>query len=157
MLQIAQPKDFEPYPPPTLPEHIETPASETDTSSLSKLDEAPMFTAQDKGKGKAVDEALAVAAAGGGGVAMAVGMKSFSNDSFAENVRRTVQTDPILVCFTLLTPPSRCCGAGPARVVDFYGELRYPARLGDDGARSALGAARRASLDRCCCRRASAR
>lgn len=82
----TQPKDFEPYPPPSLPEQVETPGSETDASSLSKLDEAPMFTAQDKGKGKAVDEALAVAAAGGGGVAMAVGMKSFSNDSPAETV-----------------------------------------------------------------------
>ena len=102
MLQIAQPKDFEPYPPPTLPEHVETRASETDASSLSKLDEAPMFTAQDKGKGKAVDEALAVAAAGGGGVAMAVGMKSFSNDSPVENV------SALFANWSDLSPASLC-------------------------------------------------
>ncbi|GAA5882968.1 hypothetical protein JCM3774_002936 [Rhodotorula dairenensis] len=94
LLGQAAPKDFEPYPPPTVPESVETPVAgggEREGSPLTKLDEAPMFTAQDKGKGKAVEEALAVAAAGGGGgIAMAVvGPKSFPNDSPLDRPQQT--------------------------------------------------------------------
>lgn len=78
-----------------------------------------MFTARDKGKGKAVDEALAVAAAGGGGVAMAVGLKSFPNDSPLERVSllspSTGPTCPRRATLDLSYPPFFFCSRSRSR------------------------------------------
>ncbi|GAA5975724.1 hypothetical protein JCM10908_005258 [Rhodotorula pacifica] len=121
------PKDFEPYTPPAVSEPVETPYA------AERGEESPALTAQDKGKGRAVDEALAVAAAGGGGFAMAVGLKSFTNESsvekpaqtstFTENfdtppVSAATATDPLWNQRAELPPIAQSLEREPSRVLD---------------------------------------